>query len=142
MPAHPASDGGCLCGAVRYRIVGEPRSSSVCFCRSCRLASGAPSVAWIVVALDRFALLTGTLATVRSSADVTRSFCARCGTPIAYQHTDDPQSIELTTATLDEPQRFPPTREIWHRHRVPWAASDPRLPHVAGDREGDPATPP
>ena len=142
MPADPASEGGCLCGAVRYRVLGDPRSSSVCFCRSCRLASGAPSVAWIVVQLDRFELLRGTLATIRSSSDVTRSFCARCGTPIAYQHTDDPHAIELTTATLDDPQRFPPTWEIWHRHRVAWAASDASLPHFVGDSESAPATPP
>jgi hypothetical protein len=142
VPADPASEGGCLCGAVRYRVLGDPRSSSVCFCRSCRLASGAPSVAWIVVELARFELLRGTLATIRSSSDVTRSFCGRCGTPIAYQHTDDPRAIELTTATLDDPQRFPPTREIWHRHRVAWAASDAGLPHFVGDSESAPATPP
>jgi hypothetical protein len=140
VPADLACEGGCLCGAVRYRITGEPHSSSVCFCRSCRLASGAPSVAWIVVALDEFALLRGTLATVRSSADVTRSFCGRCGTPIAYQHADDPRTIELTTATLDDPQRFAPTREIWHRYRVAWAASDPQLPHCDGDIQNGPAT--
>ena len=122
MPTDSASEGGCLCRAVRYRIVGEPRSSSVCFCRSCRLVSGAASVAWFVVRRDQFALLSGT--------------------PIAYQHTDDPHAIELTTATLDDPQRFPPTREIWHRHRLAWAASDPRLPHFSGDSGGEPATQP
>jgi hypothetical protein len=49
------SEGGCLCGAVRYRITGEPRSSSTCFCRSCRLASGATPVAWLVVGLGQYA---------------------------------------------------------------------------------------
>ena len=142
MPTDPASEGGCLCGAVRYRIVGEPRSSSVCFCRSCRLASGAASVAWLVVPRDQFALLGGAPASFQSSAEVTRSFCARCGTPIAYQHTDDPHAIELTTATLDDAQRFPPTREIWHRHRLAWAASDPQLPHFSGDSGSDPAAQP
>ena len=96
-------------GRFRYRITGAPRSSSVCFCRSCRLASGAPSVGWFVVALAQYTLLSGQLATFRSSAPVVRSFCATCGTPIAYQHADDPDAIELTTATLDEPDRFPPT---------------------------------
>jgi len=126
---HINSEGGCLCGAVRYRITGAPRSSSVCFCRSCRLAGGASSVAWFVVNIDQYTLLSGQPATFQSSPPVTRSFCAKCGTSLAYQHTDDRNAIELTTATLDDPQRFPPTREIWHSQRVAWAASNATIPH-------------
>lgn len=128
-------EGGCLCGAVRYRIEGPARSSSVCFCRSCRLASGAPSVAWFVVDLDQFALLSGTPASFQSSPPVTRSFCARCGSPLSYQHADDPSAIELTTATLDDPRRFAPTREIWHSQRVDWAASDATIAHFSQGSE-------
>ena len=126
---HTVSEGGCLCGSIRYRITGEPRSSSVCFCRSCRLASGAPSVGWFVVNTDQYTLLRGQPTTYQSSPPVTRSFCAKCGTPLAYQHTDDRNAIELTTCTLDDPQRFPPTREIWHSQRIPWAASSPAIQH-------------
>lgn len=127
--SHIVSEGGCLCGEVRYRIAGDPRSSSVCYCRSCRLASGAASVAWFVVSLDQFTLLKGSPTTFQSSAQVTRSFCARCGTPLSYQHTNDTGAIELTTATLDEPERWLPTLEIWHSHKLSWAASDPTLAH-------------
>ena len=38
-------EGGCLCGAIRYRVSGEPLARSLCHCRSCRLGAGAPSVA-------------------------------------------------------------------------------------------------
>jgi hypothetical protein len=124
-------EGGCLCGSIRYRITGTPRSSSVCFCRSCRLASGAPSVAWFVVSRSEFTLLSGKFATFQSSPPVTRSFCERCGTQLAYQHADDPNAIELTTATLDNPNQLPPSREIWHSQRVSWAASDPTVPHFS-----------
>ena len=131
------SEGGCLCGSVRYRISGAPRSSSVCFCRSCRLASGAPSVAWFVVDLAQFDLLSGALATFQSSPPVKRSFCAKCGTPLAYQHTDDLTAIELTTATLDDPLRFPPVREIWHSQKVSWAASDSTIPHYSQENQSE-----
>jgi hypothetical protein len=124
-------EGGCLCGSCRYRITGPPRSSSVCFCRSCRLASGAASVAWFVVRTDQFVLLTGSLIAFQSSPPVTRSFCSRCGTPLMYQHADDLNAVEITTATLDDPNAFPPTREIWHSLRIPWAASNPAIPHFA-----------
>lgn len=129
------SEGGCLCGSVRYRISGTCRSSSVCFCRSCRLASGAPSVAWFVVNLTQFDLLSGELTTFQSSPPVKRSFCTKCGTPLAYQHTDDATTIELTTATLDDPLRFPPLREIWHSQKVSWAASDSTIPHYSEETQ-------
>jgi hypothetical protein len=124
-------EGGCLCGSIRYRVTGRPRSSSVCFCRSCRLASGAPSVAWFVVGTSQFTLLSGQFATFHSSSSVIRSFCAKCGTSLAYEHADDLNAIELTTATLDDPNHFPPNKEIWHSHRVSWAASDTTLPHFS-----------
>lgn len=123
------SAGGCLCGAVRYRFSGEPTTSSLCHCRSCRLASGATPVAWLVVPIERFAWLSGELSTFRSTPPVQRSFCARCGTPIAYQHDDALHEIELTTATLDQAERFPPRYEIWHEDKLAWAAANPQLPH-------------
>jgi hypothetical protein len=134
MSADPVLEGGCLCGHVRYRVRGPALSSSVCFCRSCRLAGGAASVAWFVVPLDRFEWLAAAPAERRSSPPVRRGFCNRCGTPISYRHDDAPTNIELTTATLDEPHRMPPAFEIWHDDRLPWAASDPALPHYAEDR--------
>lgn len=124
-------EGGCLCGAARYRVSGTLLSSSLCHCRSCRLASGAPSVAWYVVKLEQFELLAGHLASFRSSPQVSRGFCVRCGTQLSYRHDDSPDEIELTTATLDEPAEVPPTREIWISQKVPWAASDRDLEHFA-----------
>ena len=86
--------------------------------------------------LDQYTQLSGQLATFRSSPPVVRSFCSHCGTPLAYQHEDDPDTIELTTATLDEPERFPPTKEIWHADRVAWVASDPAMPHILEGGDG------
>lgn len=122
-------EGGCLCGAIRYRVSGPPQSSSTCFCNSCRRASGASPVAWFVVDLAHFAWLQGAPTTYCSSPPVRRDFCPRCGTPIAYRHDAEPEVIELTSATLDDPARMSPTHEIWHEDRIAWVASDAALPH-------------
>ncbi|MBB6094129.1 hypothetical protein HNQ60_003010 [Povalibacter uvarum] len=130
-----AVEGGCLCGAVRYRVSGTPISSSLCHCRSCRLASGAPVVAWFVVLNEQFALLGGELRAFRSSESVVREFCARCGSQISYQHDDAPDRIELTTVTLDHPEVFPPTREIWFSHKLSWVVPSPTIAHHAGESQ-------
>ena len=44
----PPAEGGCLCGAIRYRVSGEAVAATLCHCRSCRRASGGTNVAWAV----------------------------------------------------------------------------------------------
>jgi hypothetical protein len=120
-------EGGCLCGAIRYRISGEAKVNDVCHCRSCRLAAGAPSVAWTVVRASDFAFVAGEPASYTSSPGVVRTFCGICGTSLTYRDDSRPDSVDITTATLDSPERFVPTFEIWMEHKIPWAPSNAAL---------------
>jgi hypothetical protein len=122
-------EGGCLCGAVRYRVSGEPIATSTCHCRTCRRAGGAPSVAWVVFRSANFAFIAGRPVSFRSSSPVVRTFCGKCGTPLTYQHDESQQTIDVTTASLDSPEQFPPMREIWLEHKLPWTPVNAALPH-------------
>ncbi|AKJ31803.1 GFA family protein [Caldimonas brevitalea] len=115
----PLHEGGCLCGAVRYRIEGEPLTSGLCHCASCRRASGAPAVAWLTVHRDRFDWLTGAPFSYRSSPGVLRTFCGQCGTPLTYRRAGE-ETLDVTTATLDAPQDYPPREDTWPEERLPW----------------------
>ncbi|HEX6636422.1 MAG TPA: hypothetical protein VF033_02095 [Steroidobacteraceae bacterium] len=43
-------EGGCACGAVRYRLASAPFDAGYCHCEVCRRSSGAPvSPAWFDV---------------------------------------------------------------------------------------------
>lgn len=121
------AEGGCFCGSVRYRVTGAPLSSIICHCHSCRKASAAPSVAWLTFNVAKFELLSGQLRSFRSSPGVTRKFCAVCGSPITYAHDRDPESIDVTTVSLDNPDRFPPTREVWREHKIAWEVTSEAL---------------
>jgi hypothetical protein len=127
VPSIEIGEGGCLCGAVRYRLTGTPLSSVICHCASCRRASGAPSVAWITVDRRQCEILRGELTTYESSAGVVRGFCGRCGTPLTYETAARPASIDFTTLSLDAVDRFPPTEEVWLMHRVAWQPLAPGL---------------
>ena len=112
--------GGCLCRAVRYRITAEPRARTLCHCRTCQLAAGGPSVAWIVIASNAFQFTAGTPTEFASSPGVLRTFCSRCGTSLTYQRTEEADSIDVTTVSLDDPNAFAPALEIWTSHRLAW----------------------
>ena len=126
------TEGGCLCGAVRFRVTDTPLSSIICHCRTCRRASGAPSVAWLTVARSDFTVLSGVPTEFTSSAGVTRSFCSICGTPLTYKSDQNPDIIDVTTVSLDDPSLVPPTREVWLEHKLSWEATNRALDQYPG----------
>jgi hypothetical protein len=123
-----AHEGGCLCGAIRYRVRGAPSNSMICHCKTCRRAAGSPVVAWVTFSKENFEIVKGEANTYRSSEFVRRTFCPACGAPLTYEHADSPQSIDITTCTLDDPQSFPPTHHSWLSHDLSWIKFGDGLP--------------
>ena len=130
------AEGGCLCGSVRYRVTGDTTARSLCHCRSCRLASGAPSVAWAVFRATDFAFVKGQPARFESSPGVVRTFCSQCGTPLTYQSESRPQAIDVTTVTLDDADSFAPTKEIWLAERLSWERANEAIQQYPGSSVG------
>lgn len=101
--------GRCHCGAIVYSFRGGVRHSSVCHCEDCRRCAGSPGVPWIGVAADDFAVEQGQPEAYRSSADVERFFCGKCGCGLWYTNENAlPGMVDIQTATLDDPRRIPP----------------------------------
>src|SRR3984885_3877741 len=112
------NEGGCLCSAIRFRISGEPSFSSICHCATCRRASASPAVAWLTFDRGQVEILTGHPRIYRSSQGVVRQFWGTGGSQLLYENVANPTTIDITTASLDNPNRFPPTLEVWLEHRV------------------------
>jgi hypothetical protein len=129
--SEPSVEGGCQCGAVRYRVAGSPVMAALCHCASCRRAHAAPVVGWAMYGEAQVSLHTGTPAVYESSPGVRRSFCARCGTPISFTADYMPGLVDIPIGSLDEPARVPPTFHYWDDERLPWlhiADAWPRYP--------------
>ena len=135
-PAEPETaarhEGGCLCGAIRYRVDGPIESVSHCHCAMCRRSSGALVVTWFTVARGRFALTAGELARWSSSENAERTFCPSCGAQITFWSTRHTDEIDVTLGSLDHPERHPADRHVWVESKVPWLRLDEALPAHVG----------
>lgn len=125
--------GGCFCGAIRYEAHGIPFHATLCHCSDCRRVAGAPTVAWFSVATQDFRIAKGEPRRFASSDRATRSFCGDCGTALTFQATASPEEIDITTCSLDHPERLPPLDSTHGGSRLPWVASDD-LPAYSGSR--------
>jgi hypothetical protein len=130
--ATPRYAGGCPCGAVGYQAQGRARNLCFCYCTSCQRAAGAPVVAWVTFARGDFSVTHGTLTEYRSSAEVSRGFCALCGTSLTYRHDARDGETDVTLATLDEPALLAPEMHLWVAEKLPWLAIDDGRPQHRG----------
>ena len=114
-----AFSGGCQCGAVRFKAtkLGRP---SICHCRMCQKQFGSFFGAFISADLAHLTWTRGQPTLFRSSAKVKRGFCAKCGTPLTYQH---PGGLELAIGTLDHPELHEPQIQVNHDKGLPWIDS-------------------
>jgi len=124
---HNTFPGGCLCGDVRYQLLGSPLSVCRCHCLSCRKATGSAGVVWAIVRKADFQLIGAMPREFSFSSGVKRTFCPRCGSSLTYERADQPSTIDVTVATLDHPDSWTPTDETWLEDALPWEAIDPAL---------------
>jgi hypothetical protein len=101
--------GGCQCGAVRFRVEGEPQRASICWCRMCQKAFAGPFGALVTVNVDQLTWTRGQRSTFQSSDKIQRGFCAACGTPLTYEWSDD--RIDLAVFAFDDPSAVEPAVE-------------------------------
>ena len=114
--------GRCYCGKLRYEVTSEPSETVVCHCPDCRRAIGAQSVAWFFVPRASFTVTDGELKSFSAKEGIERFFCGECGTSIAWESAEYPDRIDITSGSLDEPERVPPERAVNRRYRISWAS--------------------
>lgn len=114
------TDGGCLCGEVRFAVEGFPKWTGYCHCRSCRRHTGAPVAAYAGFAAPQVRFTRGAPAWFASSPGVRRGFCARCGSTLAYEGDRWPDEIHLHVGAFDDPAPFAPRGHAFVEERVSW----------------------
>ena len=122
-------EGGCHCGAIRYRVGGEPVHNALCHCADCRRHAGAPMVSWTLFANDNFSVIQGEAKVYASSDNGRRHFCTDCGTGLFYTNeVIFPGMTDVQSSTLDDPGALPPTAQIQTAERISWMSGIGDLP--------------
>ena len=126
-------EGGCACGAVRYRLASEPLFTHCCHCLNCQRQTGGAFVVNLLIEADRVELLRGEPAPVdvpRDDGSAQTVFrCPDCQVAV-YSRYGHPAMSFVRGGTLDEPARFPPNVHIFTRSKVAWVALPDETPVV------------
>ncbi len=125
-------EGGCNCGAVRYRLTSAPMAVAVCHCANCRRQSGSAFSVNVVVRGDAMHV-SGDLTTwedpdTETGQPVLRQFCATCGSPIRSLSVASPRVAIVKAGTADDPGQFAPAIHVWTSSALPWVEIPAGLP--------------
>jgi hypothetical protein len=118
-----ALEGGCSCGAVRYRLTSQPLFVHCCHCLNCQRQTGSAFVVNLLIEAERVELLAGEPVPVDASRDdgsTQRIFrCASCQVALFSEYGVATVRF-VRGGTLDEPRAITPDVHIFTRSKVDW----------------------
>ncbi|MEQ8348636.1 MAG: GFA family protein [Sneathiellaceae bacterium] len=123
-------EGGCTCGAVRYRMLDAPMFVHCCHCSWCQRSSGSAFAVNALIEADRVILLQGRPEMVStptpSGAGQKTARCPQCRVALwsHYGRVGDAISF-LRVGSLDRPALVPPDLHIHTDSRQPWTVIPP-----------------
>ena len=124
-------EGGCACGAVRYRLTSEPLFIHCCHCLNCQRQTGSAFVVNLLIEADRVELLAGEPQPVdvpRDDGSAQRIFrCPSCQVAVFSQY-GRPEVRFVRGGTLDEPSAVAPDVHIFTRSKLAWVTLPDSVP--------------
>ena len=118
-------EGGCLCGAVRYRTKGAPVRAQICHCAFCQRRTGSAFAEPIIFNDPDVEITGGPLTTYEHRSDESHrwlrlQFCPRCGTTVTWTAERIPGRRAIAGGTFDDPNWLKIERHIWTRSAQRW----------------------
>jgi hypothetical protein len=128
-------EGGCACGAIRFRITAPLMGVGVCHCTDCQKASGGAPNYVALAPKEGFEVVQGEARTyvcrADSGEDTVRAFCSTCGTPLWGQPSGAP-FITVKLGALDGSHDLTPQLHLYTASAKPWHLMHDGLPTFPG----------
>ena len=130
LPRFPV-EGGCQCGAVRYRLKASPLTVYNCHCKDCQRFSGAAWSMSMFVGDEDFEVLSGQTVRYERKADsgnvIAMHFCAHCHGLLWSTNPVLPGIKVARAGTLDNMDWAEPIGNIWTDSKAAWVKIDSAL---------------
>lgn len=111
-------EGGCVCGAVRYRLTGNPLTLYACHCTNCQARSGSAFALHMLVLQADLTLVQGEPEGGGEAGK--RKRCSACATGVWSEKRSIPGLLWLRAGTLDDTRGLKPVAHIWTRSAQTW----------------------
>jgi len=125
-------EGGCACGAVRYRLESAPMFVHCCHCRDCQRQTGSAFVLNALIETDRITVLAGDPEPVPVPTDSGRPHdiwrCRTCRTALWSDYGGRAALRFVRVGTLDDAAALPPDVHIYTRSKLPWITLPKEVP--------------
>ncbi len=134
-----STDGGCLCGAIRYRCDEEQVITAMhCHCKDCQRVTGSGK-ATVVMFPDSAVAISGDFSTFDSlgtnGSHVRRGFCPTCGSQMFTFIEEVPGHVFIKAGSMDESDWLKVDLNCWESSAHSWLPPDSSLPGVAKNPE-------
>ncbi|MYH32890.1 MAG: GFA family protein [Gammaproteobacteria bacterium] len=147
MSIDAGQEGGCQCGAIRFRLLREPVALYACHCQDCQKQSSSAFGISMWVAEDGIEF-TGEKPSIfralgSSGREKFGAFCSGCGTRLYHWgggiRMGKSRTLSVKAGTLDDTSNIMPTSHIWTRSAQPWLKPllDIGLCYAAGPESGE-----
>lgn len=123
-------EGGCVCGAVRYRVKGAPARTGVCHCTFCQRRTGSAFGIGVYFREEDVEITRGALTSYEHRSDESHrwlrmEFCPTCGTTVTWVLELLPGARAIAGGTFDDPSWLRIERHSWLRSAHPWLIVPP-----------------
>jgi hypothetical protein len=126
-------EGGCTCGAVRYRLESAPMFVNCCHCRWCQRETGSAFVINAVIEADRVTLTKGAAEVIDTPSASGKgqkiARCPACHVALWSNYSGAGPNIRFVrVGTLDNPDACPPQAFVFTESKQPWVVLPPDIP--------------
>jgi len=114
-------EGGCRCGALRFRVTGQPFLTSACHCTGCQKMTGSAFSLSLTMPTGGFELLQGEPVIGGLHGPVAHHYhCDHCKSWVFTRAEGADWFVNVRTTMLDTPDPSPPFLETWTSEKLPW----------------------
>ncbi len=125
-------EGGCSCGAVRYRLLSAPMFVHCCHCTDCQRQTGSAFVLNALIESDRVELLSrepvGITMPTESGLPHDIYRCPKCQVAVWSDYGRRGVLRFVRIGTLDDPTAIAPDVHIYTRSKLPWVVLPKDVP--------------